>query len=338
MPIQQLWLDQYQEEPLEPELPICDPHHHFWDRPDGRYLLNELLTDTSSGHNIQSTVFVECLSNYRQDLGEALAPVGETVFVDELAEQSASGEFGKTQAGAGIISFADLLLGTDVQAVLESHSEASTRFRGIRHACSWDSSTAIRRSHTNPPPQLYLNSKFREGFACLSQFNWVFDAWLYHSQLPELISLAEAFPHQTIVLDHVGGPLGIGPYQGKREEVFQSWKKHIVKLAHCKNVSVKLGGLGMAINGFGWHKLPAPPSSKQLAQANAPYIETCIEAFGIERCMFESNFPVDKVSSSYGVLWNSFKRITEHYSEHEKAKLFHDNAVTIYSLEPAVSS
>lgn len=332
MPIQQQWLDQHTEDALEPELSICDPHHHFWDRPDGRYLLDELIADTSSGHKIESTVFVECLSMYSADQETAFAPIGETEFVQGLAAQSASGGFGEMRAAAGIIGFADLLLGSSVEGVLDAHAEASKRFRGIRHACSWDASEKIRRSHTNPPPELYLNKIFRDGFACLEKYDWVFDAWLYHSQLPELISLARAFPNQAIVLDHVGGPLGIGPYKNKREEVFLDWHKAIQALAGCQNVKVKLGGLGMAINGFGWHKEPSPPSSKQLANAYEPYISTCIEAFGVERCMFESNFPVDKVSSSYGVLWNSFKRITKNFSAQEKAMLYHDNAVQTYSL------
>lgn len=332
MPINQEWLDQYQEDALEPELPICDPHHHFWDRPDGRYLFEELLADINSGHNIQSTVFVECLSMYSADRNQAFAPVGETEFVQGIAEQSASADCGNVHAAAGIVSFADLLLGEKVAEVLQAHSQASGRFKGIRHACSWDASDQVRKSHTNPPPQLYLNKKFREGFAQLDSANLVFDAWLYHSQLPELLSLARAFPEQVIVLDHVGGPLGIGPYKDKRNEVFKVWEKNIQALSACQNVKVKLGGLGMAINGFAWHKLPLPPNSKQLAKATEPYITRCIEAFGVQRCMFESNFPVDKVSTSYGVLWNSFKRITAAYSAHEKAMLYHDNAVEVYSL------
>lgn len=339
MPIREQWLNQVEEAPLEADLPICDPHHHFWDRPDGRYMLDDLLADTNTGHNICSTVFVECMSMYSADSSTPLAPVGETEFVQGLAAQSASGGYGKLRAAAGIISFADLLLGKQVEEVLEAHKQASTnRFRGIRHACSWDASDKVRNSHTNPPANLYMNDKFREGFACLESQHLVFDAWLYHTQLHELLSLARAFPHQTIILDHVGGPLGIGPYQGKRDEIFSEWKRSIQALAECENLGIKLGGIGMAINGFAWHKQDKPPTSQALAEANRPYFSTCIEAFGTERCMFESNFPVDKVSASYGVLWNSFKRITEHYSAEEKAQLYHDNAVRIYSLDAAGSS
>jgi L-fuconolactonase len=333
MPIRKEWLDQVREDALEPELPICDPHHHFWDRPDGRYMLDDLLADTDSGHNIRSTVFVECASMYSKDNSKALAPVGETEFVQGLAAQCASGEYGEIRAAAGIISFADLLLGNKVEDILLAHQQTSpNRFRGIRHACSWDASEQVRNSHTKPPPHLYLDDKFREGFSCLGGLNLVFDAWLYHTQLKELLSLARAYPEQSIVLDHVGGPLGIGPYAGMRDEIFITWKKNIQEIASCENVVIKLGGIGMAINGFDWHKHPKPPTSKQLASANEPYFATCIEAFGIDRCMFESNFPVDKVSASYGVLWNSFKRITAGCSSPEKAKLYHDNAARVYSL------
>jgi predicted TIM-barrel fold metal-dependent hydrolase len=216
---------------------------------------------------------------------------------------------------------------------LSAHRAASpNRFRGIRHACSWDESDEIRNSHTKPPPNLYVDTRFREGFSVLAQQKMVFDAWLYHPQIYELISLARAFPEVPIVLDHVGGPLGIGPYRGKREEVLELWKKNISELATCSNVVVKLGGLSMPICGFNWHKNERPPTSKELARATAPYILYCIEQFGTDRCMFESNFPVDKVSCSYTVLWNSFKRITQAFSAAEKADLFHDTAVKTYSL------
>ncbi len=177
-----------------------------------------------------------------------------------------------------------------------------------------------------------LDTTFRQGFTCLQQYGLSFDAWLYHPQVPELVSLARAFPDVSIILDHVGGPLGIGPYAGKRDEVFQEWKQQITDLATCANVVVKLGGLAMSICGFGWHKRPAPPTSTELATAMAPYFEVCIEQFGVNRCMFESNFPVDKVSCSYTVLWNAFKRLSHGYSPAERAALFHDTAVRVYRL------
>lgn len=331
MPVRPQWLKQLNETILEPELAICDPHHHLWDYADSRYLEEDLLLDVSSGHNIRSTVFVECMSNYRDHGSRAMAPVGETEFVEAIAKKT---QGNATQVAAAIVGFADLLLGDQVGPVLDAHISASPRrFKGIRHACSWDSSPVVRNSHTNPPPQLYLNSVFRRGFATLQEHGLLFDTWLYHTQHAELLDLARAFPNQTIILDHVGGPLGIGPYENRREEIFDEWRKGINLLASCPNILVKLGGLAMPINGFDWHKRKSPPTSKTLAAATAPYILHCIEMFGVERCMFESNFPVDKVSCSYAILWNSFKRITADFSCAEKTALYHDNAVACYDIE-----
>lgn len=322
------------EEIIEPELPICDPHHHLWDYPgSSRYLLDELLADTGSGHNIESTVFVECGSFYRAAGPEALRPVGETEFVNGQAAMSASGVYGTTRACEGIVGFADLTLGAEVEEVLAAHVVAGGgRFRGIRHAAGWDDSAAVRNSHTNPPENLYGRADFRAGFARLADFDLSFEAWQYHPQLPQVIELARAFPKQPIVLDHVGGPLGIGPYAGRREAIFAAWAGNIRELADCPNVVVKLGGLGMAICGFEFHKREAKPGSKELADAWRPYLETCIEAFGPERAMFESNFPVDGVSCTYATLWNALKRVAAGASASEKASLFKDTARRVYRL------
>ncbi len=327
------WLAQVEEEALEPELPICDPHHHLWDYPESRYLLNEILCDLNSGHNIRSTVFVECNSMFRADGPEQMKPVGETEFVQGIAAKSASGEFGDARVAAGIVGFADLSLGTRVTAVLEAHLAASpNRFRGIRHACGWHTDKRVRRSHSGAPKGLLLDSIFQQGFAQLEKYGLSFDSWLYHTQIGELTQLAQKFPDTQIILDHIGGPLGIGPYHGKRDEVFSAWKKAISNIATCPNVMIKLGGLAMPVNGFDWHKQEKPPTSPELAAAQKPYYLHCLEEFGIERCMFESNFPVDRVSCSYTVLWNVFKRITSSFSADEKAALFHDNAVRVYRL------
>lgn len=327
------WLAQTQEAALEPALPIVDPHHHLWDYPTNRYLLDELLADTGGGHNIVATVFVECGSMYRADGPEALKPIGETEFVQGIAAMSASGRYGATRVAAGIVGFANLLLGERVDEVLAAHVAASpNRFRGIRHAASWHASDAIRNAHSNPPRGLFLDSRFRAGFARLSQFKLSFDAWLFHTQIGELTDLARAFPDTTIVFDHFGGPLGIGPYAGKADEVFGEWRKAVDELAKCPNVVAKLGGINMTINGFGWHKRPAPPTSRELAGATQRYYLHAIERFGVARCMFESNFPMDKQSCSYTVLWNAFKRMTESFSAAEKAALFHDTAARVYRL------
>ena len=331
--VDEAWLAQTREEPLEPELPIVDPHHHLWEFPTSRYLLPELLADTGSGHRIESTVFVECTAFYRADTPPELAVIGETEFVNGAAAMAASGRYGATRACAGIVGYADLTRGAAVEVVLAAHVAAGNgRFRGIRHAAGWDASDAIHNSHTHPPRGLFGTKEFREGFARLARFGLSFDAWLYQPQLDDLIDLARAFPDQPIVLDHVGGALGIGPYAGRRDEIFREWQGQIRALAQCPNVHVKLGGMGMKICGFDFHKRPAPPSSEELAGLWRPYVETCIAAFGVERCMFESNFPVDKVSSSYAVLWNAFKRLAKGASAAEKSALFRNTARRFYRL------
>lgn len=322
------------EDILEPDLPICDPHHHLWDYPGSRYMIEELLADVGSGHRVESTVFVECGSFYRADGPEALRPVGETEAVNGVAAMSASGRYGASRLCAGIVGFADLTLGSEVEEVLAAHMVAGGgRFRGIRHAAGWDSSAAVHNSHTHPPENLYARPDFRAGFARLADFGMVFDAWQFHPQLPELLDLARAFPEQPIVLDHVGGFLSIGPYAGRRDEIFPTWAANIRDLADCRNVVVKLGGLAMSMSSFGFHKSETPVGSEVLADAWKPYFETCIEAFGTERCMFESNFPMDHVTCSYATLWNAFKRIAAGASAAEKARLFKDTARAVYRLD-----
>jgi len=326
----QAWLDQVVEETLEPDLAICDPHHHLWDRPDNRYLLDELLADIGSGHNVVSTVFMECRSMYRASGPQPMRPVGETEFVNGIAAMSASGVYGNARVCAAIVSFADLTLGAAVGDVLDAHLAASQRFRGIRHAAGWDESEAVRNSHSSPPQGLLGDAVFRQGFGELQKRGLTFDAWLYHTQIPELTDLAKAFPNQPIIFDHFGGPLGIGPYEGKRDAIFKYWKRAVAELAQCKNVVAKLGGLVMPVNGFGFHKADRPPSSEALEAATKDYYLHMIDHFGVDRCMFESNFPVDKASCSYNVLWNSFKRITKGFSNAEKVALYHDTASRVY--------
>jgi len=322
------------EEILEPDLPICDPHHHLWDFPTGRYLLPELLADLQSGHNVQSTVFVECASMYRASGPEELRVIGETEFVNGAAAMAASGRYGPVLACEGIVSRADLALGSAVGRVLDAHIAAGNgRFRGIRHAAGWDASPDVRKSHTNPPEHRYALPKFREGLKELAKRNLTFEAWQYHPQLPDLIALARAVPEAKIVLDHVGGPLGIGPYAGRRDEIFAGWSRNIRELASCPNVYVKLGGLGMTICGFGFGKRDVLPGSAELADTWRPYLETCIQAFSPKRGMLESNFPVDGASCSYQALWNAFKRVTKGASAAEKTSLYRDTARSFYRLD-----
>lgn len=332
--INEAWLAMNKEAILEPDLPIIDPHHHLWDFSTHRYLIWDLLDDTNSGHKIEATVFIECTANFKADGPAEMRVIGETEFVNGMAAMSASGRYGPTRVAAGIVSLADLTLGGRVEDVLRAHIAAGGgRFRGIRHAAGVSDTTGVHTSHTNPPLHLYRDHKqFREGFAKLGQLGLTFDAWLYHPQMADLPHLARAFPEQPIVFNHCGGPLGIGKYAGKRNEVFVEWKKHIQELATCPNVHMKLGGIGMRVSGFDFHTRDRPPSSQELADAWRPYMETCIEAFGAKRCMFESNFPVDKISGSYATYWNAFKRLAGKATATEKAWLFHDTAKKFYRL------
>lgn len=333
MPVElDAWLALNVEEATEPDLPICDPHHHLWDHPEDRYLIDEVTADFSEGGNVVQSVFVEVDSMYRASGPVELRPVGETEFVRGIGAQSDSGLYGPTRVAAGIVGYADLTLGDGVEPVLEAHATASSgRFRGIRHSCIWDPNSELRTPRF-APQALMGERKFRQGLDVLQRMGFSFDAVIYHHQMPELVDLANAFPDAVIILNHIGRPLGIGPYAGRRDEVFQVWQKSITDLAKCPNVVVKVGGLGNPVSGFDWHTRPMPPSSQELTDITAPYYRHAIEAFGPERSMFESNFPVDKRSYSYTAVWNSFKSITQDFSAAERADMFHDTAARTYRL------
>ena len=329
------WLAKTQEPVLEPDLEIIDPHHHLWEFPEHRYLLPDILADTNTGHKVTSTVFMECTACFRSDGPEDMRPVGEVEFVNGIAAMSASGAYGPTRVAAGIVGLAELRLGARVEDVLQAQiNVGGGRFKGIRYVASWDDKEpAIHNGHTNPTQHMYRDdARLHEGFAVLGKLGLTFDAWMYHPQLPDLIALARKFPNQPIVLDHCGGPLGVGWYAGKRDEIFADWSRSIRELAKCPNVMIKLGGIGMRVNGFDFHTRAKAPTSEELAAAWRPYIETCIEAFGPARAMFESNFPVDKFSGSYANYWNAFKRLAASASADEKAMLFRETARKFYKL------
>ena len=323
------WLGKLREEILEPDLPIVDSHHHLWDHPGSRYLLDELLADVNSGHNILATVFIQCGSGYRTSGPEEMRCIGESEFVRGIAEE-ADRRDGKTRICSGIISFADLRL-ANVDAVLEGQIEAAGgRFRGIRQIAAHDPAIIGASSYV-PPPGLMDDRDFRRGLRRLPAHDLTFEAWIYHPQIRTLTEVARECPDVKIVLNHFGGPLGVGLY--KREEVFTGWRADIRELAACPNVYVKLGGLAMIVNGFDFNLAPLPPSSGEMANAWRPYVETCIDYFGADRCMFESNFPVDKGACSYPVLWNAFKRLAAGASATEKADLFAGTASRCYRLD-----
>ena len=333
------WLALTPEPALEPEIPICDPHHHFWDFrneriPYQRYLLHDLVADVNSGHNVRSTVFVEARAMYRADGPEELRPVGEVEFVQGLAAASASGLYGSCRAAAAIVGCANLNLGERVEPVLESLQAASpNRFRGIRHSVTWDPNPEVESTAARNMEGQLASEDFRVGARVLAGMGLSFEGWLYFPQLPELADFAKAVPDLTIILNHIGGLLRIGPYANRDDEVLATWRNGIAAVADCPNVNIKLGGIGMPRTGFDWYARNKPIGSEELAESMATFMTYCIEQFGPDRCMFESNFPVDKVSYSYNVMYNAFKRLSEGYSSAERAAMFHDNAARVYRID-----
>jgi predicted TIM-barrel fold metal-dependent hydrolase len=327
-----IWHAQVTEEALEPDRPIIDAHHHLW-RVGTPYEIDDLWADTGSGHNIVGTVFIECGSEYRVDGPISLQPVGETEYVRGQVEYSQRHKIQGQPPVLGIVCHANLMLGADVKHVLEAHTAAAGELlRGIRHATAFYPDPPAVDRYTGRIAELMMQPKFREGFAQLAPAGLSYDAWLLHTQIKELTALANEFPETTIIFDHFGGPLGIGPYAGKQKELFPQWKADVTELARCKNIVAKLGGLAMVINGWGWDERDKPASSDEIVAAHGDYYRHTIDCFGPDRCMFESNFPVDKLSVSYGVLWNAFKKMTKEFSEPEKDAMFSGTATRIYRL------
>ena len=329
------WLALTEEPTLEPEIPICDPHHHFWDlRPERipypRYLLHELLADINSGHNVRSTVFVETRAMYRPDGPEELRPVGEVEFVQGLAAASASGIYGPSRAAASIVGHANLLLGERVEPVLEALQAASpNRFRGIRQSVAWDPHPEVE---DRVPEGTLASETFRAGARVLARMGFSLEGSLVFPQMPELADFAKSVPDLSIILIHLGGLSRTGPYANRDDEVLATWRRGIAAMAECPNVTLKLGGMGMPRLGFDWHARSKPAGSEELAETMAPYMDYCIEQFGPDRCMFESNFPPDKMSYSYNVMYNAFKRLSKGYSAGERASMFHDTAARVYRI------
>ena len=328
------WRSLQREEILEPDLPIIDPHHHLWQRPGNRYLLDEFLADAQTGHNIRASVFVDCGSFYRNTESVQMAPVGEVEFANGIAAMAASGAYGNTLVCAGIVSSADISVGAEVAQVLDAQIAAGGgRFRGIRVTTKWDADDALNTGRYIVPRGLMQDRDFRAGFATLAPRKLSFDAMIYHPQILELAELARAFPDTTIVLNHIGGLLAwTRNYLARKEEAITQWRSSMTELAKCPNVFVKLGGLGMPYLGLGFDKLEAPAPSERLAGSWGPLFAHCIDKFGPGRCMFESNFPPDRDSVDYPIIWNAFKRIAARYSADEKQALFYGAAAQAYRL------
>lgn len=326
------WLSLHSEPAFDPDMPIVDAHHHLWNLPRAPYLGGQLLADLGSGHKFIGTVFVQCSEGYLEHGPPELRSVGETEFVNTVIDYCSAQGF--PFACAGIVGYVDLRLEAAVEIALHAHISAGRgRFHGIRQSAVWDANKEVCATVSPPPKQLLADPTFRRGFARLAPNHLSFDAWVYHHQLSEVAELASAFPETRIIINHTGGPIGMGPYSYKRAEVFDFWRRRLVDTAQYPEVYVKLGGLGMPLSGFRFNEQPRPPTSQDLAQLWRPYFETCIELFGTDRCMFESNFPVDKQSFSYSVLWNAYQRIVSGYSLTEKRQLFNATAARAYGLE-----
>ena len=329
-PIRPDWLALHQEEPLDPARPIIDAHTHLYDRPGHRYLLPEILADLASGHNVVATVYVQARARYRASGPEVMRPVGETEFANGIAAMCASGNYGPTRVCAAIIAAADLTMGADVGPVLDAHLRASSRLRGIRQTAAWDEDASMLNPAYRTSEDMLASEAFRAGFRELAARGLSFDAWMFFHQLPRLADLARAFPKVPIILNHCGGLLGVGPYAGRGDEVHAIWKDEMAQLARLPNLHVKIGGLGMRMIGLGLEARPTPATSEQLADAWRPWVHEIFELFSPDRCMFETNFPVDKSSGSYGTFWNAFKRLAEGASSSEKDALFYGTAARVY--------
>jgi predicted TIM-barrel fold metal-dependent hydrolase len=345
-PIRDTWLAKAPpEDIIDPDLPIIDTHHHLWHRrggggrgeswevPEFRYLLEEFLADCATGHNVVGSVFLQCHSMYRKDGPVPMRPIGETEFVAAIAAMSESGGYGRTRVAAGIVGFADLTAGDWVTPVLEAHIRAGGgRFRGVRHSCGYDPDPVIGNSAPDIQPGLYLRDDFRAGMKRLSALGLSLDAWGFHPQIPDITSLARAFPGTNIIMGHCGGPLGYGRHAGKQAEVFAEWKRNVTELARCPNVTMKLGGMMMRLAALDYMALDRPPTSQELANAWKPYVETCVELFGADRCIAESNFPVEKMGIGFAALFNALKRICAACSRPEKEAIFANTARRVYRL------
>jgi predicted TIM-barrel fold metal-dependent hydrolase len=326
------WRSLVVEEIVDPEQRIVDPHHHLW--PHGTvlpYELDALLADVGSGHRVEHTVFMECHASYRSDGPPELAPVGETEFVADAAERSGG-------VIAALVGKADLRL-PNLDEVLDAHAEAGRGlFRGIRDALSRAEPADGLMIAGGAPKGLFEDPAFRAGVQRLGERGFTYDSWHYHYQNREFLALARAVPDTVMVLDHFGTPIGVGRYADQRPAIFEEWKRDIAEIAGCDNVVAKLGGLAMPDNGFGWHTAQRPPTSDEFVAAQRPYYEHAIECFGADRCMFESNFPVDRLSLSYAVLWNGLKKIARGCSAHERDALFAGTATRVYRISEGAAA
>ena len=337
LPVRQEWLDQHIEDPISPNIPIIDPHHHLWDVGFGRYYIEELLEDiNSSGHNIVSTVYIMSSSNtkiYSKDGLEEFKPLTEIEFATSEGKRADLIPNNKVKVNASIVGSVDLTYGNKLQPVLEKAVNISEgRLKGIRMLLASHTDPRISSGAVKSDLGLMLHPNFIDGAKCIQNANLSLDFWIYHTQLNEMEKIARSLPDLTIILNHIGGPIHLGEYEGKQAATHREWRSAMMRLSRIPNINVKLGGLGMAVNGAKFHNNKFPPNSVQLSDVWKPWIYETIDMFGFDRCMFESNFPVDKGSCSYGALWNAFKILAKDMSDDEINKLFSKNAAKIYKI------
>ena len=337
LPVRQEWLNQLIEDPILPNIPIIDPHHHLWDVGFGRYYIEELLEDiNSSGHNIVSTVYIMSSSNtkiYSKDGLEEFKPLTEIEFATSEGKRADLIPNNRVKVNASIVGSVDLTYGNKLQPVLEKAVNISEgRLKGIRMLLASHTDPRISSGAVKSDLGLMLHPNFIDGAKCIQDANLSLDFWIYHTQLNEMEKIARALPDLTIILNHIGGPIHLGEYEGKQAATHREWRSAMMRLSRIPNINVKLGGLGMAVNGAKFHNSKFPPNSVQLSDVWKPWIYETIDMFGFDRCMFESNFPVDKGSCSYGSLWNAFKIIARDMSDDEINKLFSKNAAKIYKI------
>ncbi|MGF7159185.1 putative TIM-barrel fold metal-dependent hydrolase [Rhodoligotrophos appendicifer] len=325
-----VWLKQVVEEAIERDLPIVDPHFHFFTGRGHDYLAANFLAELDQGHRVVGAIHVEANADFFAHGGAE----GEMRFAAEQSAELLALQRGRAwRTAIGVVGYADLRK-ANLEEELDSLVEASQgSLKGIRNSSAWDPDPSVKNGHTSPPAGLLCDPAFRRGLRGIAARNLTFDSYCFFPQLPEVVKLARAVPEAKIVCDHMGGIIGIGPYKGRHDEFFDEWARNLAELSKCSNVFLKLGGMAMSVSGFGWHKRTRPLSSDEYAAHYQRWFDTAIDLFGCERCMFESNFPVDGVSISYGILWNAFKKIATRYSPAEKSALFRDTAINAYRLE-----
>lgn len=320
-----------QEEIIDPLREIIDCHHHLWNRPDSRYMVDEFLRDAQDGHHVVQSIFIQCRTGYRH--GTLDSPALETTAIAH-ATHASQGQASPVQVGAGIVGYADMRGGAGIAPLLDAHIQSGgDRFKGVRHIVAWADGPEFQVEGYPTAPGMMSSPEFEAALQQLAVRNLSFEAMVYHTQLDELAGVARTHADTRFVLNHIGLPLGIGAFSSRKEHAFADWRAGLRALAGCDNVYIKLGGMGMHMLGLALDSEPGPFASKRIADAYRPYVDECVSAVGANRCMFESNFPVDRRRCDYRTLWNAFKRIGSSYTEDEKHMLFSDTARRCYGLE-----